>query len=214
MSEIASSAACRPSRAVLLDYAEKAFLLGLYAWLVWRIVGNYFESGNAISLLLLPSEGLVALFVLIRRGATEVSNNPLEWLFAVGGSTLPLLVVAVPGASTLVGLGAMLLLAGTAIQVWAKLSLRRSFGMVPALRGVKTGGPYRCVRHPMYAGYAISHVGFLLVNPVWWNAALYVMATACQIARLLAEEKLLSTRSLEYRAFCRQVRYRLIPGVL
>jgi protein-S-isoprenylcysteine O-methyltransferase Ste14 len=83
--------------------------------------------------------------------------------------------------------------------------------MVPALRGVKTGGPYRFVRHPMYAGYAIGHVGFLLINPVWWNFAVYGAATACQVVRLLAEEKLLS-RSPDYQAFRSAVRYRLIPG--
>src|SRR5688572_8953728 len=155
MSETTGSVLNRPAKRAALDLAEKALLGSLYGWLVWRIIGGYLESGNPINLLLLPSEGFVMLFVLIRRGAVEVSNNPLEWLFAVGGSTLPLLVVSAPVVSAWAGLGVALLLYGMAIQVWAKLSLRRSFGMVPALRGVKTGGPYRFIRHPMYAGYAI-----------------------------------------------------------
>lgn len=59
-----------------------------------------------------------------------------------------------------------------ATHVGAKLCLWRSFGLVAAHRGLKAGGLYAVVRHPMYAGYVISHVGYLLVAPSWWNLAI------------------------------------------
>src|ERR1700682_5194874 len=50
----------------------------------------------------------------------------------------------------------LLITAGVLLQIYAKLTLRRSFGIIAANRGVMTSGPYRVVRHPMYAAYLLS----------------------------------------------------------
>ena len=63
------------------------------------------------------------------------------------------------------GIAEAITISGFVLQLSAKLTLRRSFGVVAANRGVKASGPYRLVRHPMYAGYALTHVGFLLAGP-------------------------------------------------
>ena len=75
-----------------------------------------------------------------------------------------------------------------------------------------TTGVYALVRHPMYAGYFVAHIGFLLAFPSLWNLAVYAGGLLVQVARLLREEHLLNT-SEKYRAFCQRVRYRLVPGV-
>lgn len=158
-------------------------------------------------------EGLVVAFVLIRRATEEVSLRPVDWVIAFGGSALPLLVQ--PGGSALVApvVAGLLVLVGMGVQVWAKLILRRSFGVVPANRGVKVRGPYRLVRHPMYFGYMMSHVGLFLLSPLALNAVIYVAAAALQIARILAEERVLS-RAADYREYRDSVRWRLVPGLL
>ena len=109
-------------------------------------------------------------------------------------------------------LAVVLVLGGNFIQFWAKLSLRRSFGIAPANRGVKVGGPYRLVRHPMYSGYLFSHIGILLLMPSLLNLAVYAVSWGAQIFRMLAEERLLS-EDPSYRAFAEQVRWRLVPGL-
>jgi protein-S-isoprenylcysteine O-methyltransferase Ste14 len=77
---------------------------------------------------------------------------------------------------------------------------------------VRAGGLYRLVRHPMYAGYMLTHIGFLLVAPSLWNAAIYAAAWALLIARIYAEEQMLS-QDAAYQALKTRVRYRLVPGV-
>jgi protein-S-isoprenylcysteine O-methyltransferase Ste14 len=56
------------------------------------------------------------------------------------------------------------------IVVCGKLSLGRSFGLAPANRGV-VSTTYRFARHPIYLGYLITHLGFLVANPTGWNFA-------------------------------------------
>ena len=51
------------------------------------------------------------------------------------------------------------------IIIAGKLTLGRSFGLMPANRGVVSSGIYRFVRHPIYAGYLITHVAFLAAHP-------------------------------------------------
>jgi protein-S-isoprenylcysteine O-methyltransferase Ste14 len=196
-----------------LDWAERLLVLGLYGWLVVRLVAGWWVSGNPVSLLLLLSEGLVVFFMLVRRRAKDVSFRPGDWLLAVGGTCAPLLVM--PGDTDPVvplATGATLLLAGMLVQLYAKVTLSRSFGLVPAHRGVKVIGPYRLIRHPMYAGYLVSNVGFLLINPSFWNLAVYTIGFGLQVFRLLAEERLLG-RDPCYRDYQAAVPYRLIPGV-
>ena len=64
----------------------------------------------------------------------------------------------------------------------------------------------------MYAGYVVTHVGFLLLHPTAWNAAVYAVSLSLQVVRILAEERLLS-QDPAYRDFSASVRYRLAPGV-
>ena len=64
----------------------------------------------------------------------------------------------------------------------------------------------------MYLGYLFVHVGFLILTPSLWNVAVYALSFACQVVRILAEERLLG-QDPSYRAFCGGVRYRLLPGV-
>ena len=102
--------------------------------------------------------------------------------------------------------------AGMITQISAKAALWRSYGLIPANRGVKTGGPYRFLRHPMYAGYTLTHIGFLLGFPSLQNSLLYLTTFLIEVARLLREELVLNKDPL-YRQYMTRVRYRLLPGV-
>src|SRR5439155_11353335 len=107
------------------------------------------------------------------------------------GTSAPLLVMAQGGGWLPAGLGSALMITGLLINISAKVALNRSFGLAAANRGVKRAGPYRLLRHPMYAGYALTQVTFLLLNPGLWNLAIYALAWSVQILRIRAEERVL-----------------------
>jgi len=196
----------------LADRADQIIAVALYAWLCARFVPHTFPPEHFYPLMLLLSEGVVVLFLLIRRGTNKISLHPRDWIVAFGGTLAPLLVVKVETVF-LPQVGLVLILTGFVIHFGAKLALRRSIGMVPADRGVKTLGLYAFVRHPMYLGYIISHVGFLVAAPSVWNATVYAVTWALLVGRIFLEERFLS-QNPDYRAYCSKVRYRLIPGVI
>lgn len=192
-----------------LDRLEQAAILALWVFLVQRVLG----SPNPFAPLVLIAETSVVFFVLIRRSTEAISLHPRDWALAATATAAPLLIQ--PGVELfprLELLGLALVLLGNVGQVWAKLFLRRSFGIAPANRGVKSDGPYRLVRHPMYAGYLMVHIGIMVLMPSWLNLTIYAIGWWAQILRLLAEERLLG-QDPAYRAYMAKVRWRLVPGV-
>ena len=192
-----------------LDRLEQAAILLLWVFLVRRVMG----SPNPFAPLVLIAETSVVLFVLIRRPTTAISLEPGDWLLAATATAAPLLIQ--PGIDLfprLAPLGLALVLLGNCFQVWAKLFLRRSFGIAPANRGIKRDGPYRFVRHPMYAGYLAVHVGIMVLMPSALNLVIYTIGWWAQLLRLRAEERLL-TQDPAYRAYADAVRWRLVPGL-
>lgn len=196
-----------------LDLVEKALVASFMSLLALRLAPQAIATLSAPIILLLLSESVVVLFILLRRPTRDISRRPADWALGVTGTLLPLSAVA-PQGEPLAPLAACAALMGTGflLQLWAKLTLRRSFGVVAANRGVKASGPYRLVRHPMYAGYALTHIGFLLAGPALWNLAVYGATLAIATRRILAEERVLMADPA-YRALAETSRYRLLPLV-
>jgi protein-S-isoprenylcysteine O-methyltransferase Ste14 len=194
----------------LIDWVEKTVILVLFLGLLLRIGATLPQ--RPFNLLLLLSDGMVVVMMVLRRRTDMVSPQPIDWLLAVAATAAPLM--AVGGGRALVPdvVGYGLMAAGLALSIYAKAILWRSFGLVAANRGIKSSGPYRLVRHPMYLGYIVTQAGFLLLNPIWTNLTLYGSALLLQIMRLRAEEALLS-EDPAYAAYARGVRFRLIPGI-
>ncbi len=195
-----------------LDIIERVVAATFFGFFALRFLDAYLETGHIFLLCQLLTEFLVIGFILARRFSTEVSLNPADWCVAVAGTILPLLIA--PGGEPLVPivLSNVIILTGMVTNIWAKLSLRRSFGVVAANRGVKTKGPYSLIRHPMYFGYVVTHVGFFLYNPTFHNLVIYLAALTFQVFRILAEERTLS-KDPKYQLYSSEVRYRLIPGI-
>lgn len=197
----------------MVDRSERIIFGLLYAWCVWSFGQALFKIPNVVTLLYLADQTLVLVFLLTRRPAGRISAHPLDIAAAAGATALPLLA-SPPSGEPLIPPAAcsMLMLIGIALHLGAKLSLRRSFGIVPADRGIKSSGLYGLVRHPMYLGYMFTHVGLLLAGPLAWNVAVFGLCWMLFLYRIHAEEKLLTSND-DYRAFQKKTRFRLIPGL-
>jgi protein-S-isoprenylcysteine O-methyltransferase Ste14 len=211
--ELAIKAVEKPPEAStlrIIDWVEKTVILVLFFGLLSRIGATLPQ--HPFNVLLLVSDGIVVVMMVLRRRTEAVSRLPVDWLLALGATAAPLMAIGGGKAlvSDLAGYG--LMAAGLFLSLYAKVALWRSFGLVAANRGVKRSGPYRLVRHPMYLGYTITQIGFVLLNPVWTNFALYCSAFMLQILRLRAEEGLLS-QDPAYADYMTQTRFRLLPGV-
>ncbi|HEX4197343.1 MAG TPA: methyltransferase [Caulobacteraceae bacterium] len=198
----------------LLDLIEKVFVLCLFALMASRVYQSVGSGGSWLNYLQLSAEALAVVLILLRRRARELSLRPMDWALAVGATAAPLLVRPMAHSASLapIGVCAGLMLSGLLFQVVAKLTLRFSFGMAPANRGLKVGGPYRIVRHPIYAAYLIGQLGFFLLNPSLYNAAVYGVGLGLQIFRIAAEERVLA-HDEGFAGFRAATPYRLIPGV-
>ena len=175
---------------------------------------EYFHRTHSlIGAIFVAEETWVVAAYLVRRPARVVSQRPIDWLLAFGGTFGGVLLRpdgAHPHWGVLAGFDVQLI--GLVICVASFYALGRSFGFAAADRGLKVSGTYSIVRHPIYASYFFLQVGYVLQSLSWNNALVVVFICSCNVGRALVEERLLasSTRYDEYRT---RVRWRLLPGV-
>jgi protein-S-isoprenylcysteine O-methyltransferase Ste14 len=170
------------------------------------------ETGRLIGLVFVIQQAWVAIVFLLRRAPLSVSRRGLDWIAAYAGWFTSFLVR--PGGyhpAWGIEVGFWVQVAGLLLWAWAFGILGRSYGIVPANRGLATRGPYAVVRHPLYTAYLVGGVGYLLQSLSVWNAAVDLAAVAWQLVRIRAEERHLAGPA--YAAYRSRVRWRLIPGL-
>jgi protein-S-isoprenylcysteine O-methyltransferase Ste14 len=158
--------------------------------------GGVEERGDLSFWLILP--GFLAAFFA----------PPLEWMHLA--STLP-------RATAFEIAGCALFVAGLALVVWARQSLRSSYSThlaVHAGRPLVDDGPYRVVRNPAYLGLLLMGLGVTIgYSSAIGLAAMAVLLMPALVHRIRVEERLLAIHyGQAYAAYARRTR-RLIPGV-
>lgn len=174
-------------------------------------VTNWLATGRPTGIVLAVHESLIVALFIFRRRPIDASYDPIHWITGFVAVLAPLLFR--PGGVAVLGLSGPymgLQVIGAVLSLYGLVHLGRSFGVVAANRGVKVTGPYRFVRHPMYAGYLITHVGYLLSAFSPANVAIFAVVYLAQVPRILGEESVL-LRDPSYRTYASQVRYRLLP---
>jgi len=195
------------------DTVARAVIVGLFLGLAYRVGLDALASGRPTGLLLLVSELLVVVLTLARRTAIDIDRSwRVRWIAAVSITGPFLLRPATGMGPSLEVYASAVSVIGLGIVVAGKIALGRSFGLLPANRGVVSSGLYRVVRHPIYLGYLLTHGAFLATNPSWWNALALATADAALLIRASYEEMTLR-RDQAYARYLGQVRWRLLPGV-
>jgi protein-S-isoprenylcysteine O-methyltransferase Ste14 len=148
--------------------------------------------------------GAIALFA-VRREPARKGNAFDAFLAIVGTFSMAFLPIARYHHISIT----VLQIVGSAIWLWALVSLGRSFGIAPADRGLKTRGPYRFVRHPMYAGELLNSLGAVIAVASAQGVIVFSIWWLFQMLRILKEEPVIAGYG-EYRQV---VRWRVLPGV-
>ena len=199
---------------------------GTLSWpMGWVVLGIYaaWVAGMATVLVTVQPE-LIAERLGPKRGG---KNWDLVVLGVLGMANLARLIVAgldfrygwtYPAFPLSVMIAAATLAAaGYAVFVWATAS-NAFFSQQVRLqeeRGqrVATGGPYRFVRHPGYAGALAFEAFAPIALGSWWALIPSVVGVVALVVRTALEDRTLQTELPGYLEYASQTRYRLVPGI-
>lgn len=202
-----------PPYSRLRDFLGRLTIVGLYVWLLVRMVASWQDSGHLTGLIATVGFSLAIAFTVTRRPARQIDGAPLVRLATLGATVAPLLFAATARDPLVPDTLTRWLALLASLWVWTGLlTLGRSFAFLPAHRGLAQRGLYRIVRHPLYAGYVWLHLAVVLAYPSWWNLACWIVAEGSQFIRLQAEERILATDPA-YRQYQTVTRWRLVPGI-
>ena len=201
------------TRAFGADLLARTVVAGLFALLSINLLADFMQTHRMTGLLLLISESLVVLLTVLRRRASIVDRSFGAAVVTAISLVGPVLLRTVQGPGLLPDLATVVVSAlGLIVVIAGKIALGRSFGIAPANRGVVIAGPYGIVRHPIYAGYVLTHVAFACAYPTLRNVALVILTDAALMIRALYEERVLA-KDRKYQTYCRRVAWHVVPGV-
>ena len=155
---------------------------GFLAAARWNLTGELFYVLMAVR------DFLAAYFFATRYSAVR-GTNAYNSFIAYISTALPLLYYSPPYVSpTNHSLADSFAIIGYLLVTLATIELGDKFGISPAKRGARvTTGVYQYFKHPMYIGYAIAHLGWLLISPI--NILIYAVAMSLFWYRSRVEER-------------------------
>jgi protein-S-isoprenylcysteine O-methyltransferase Ste14 len=101
------------------------------------------------------------------------------------------------------------------LLLWARVTFgRRSFHVVanPTEGGLVTSGPYRYIRHPIYAAFCLFIWAGLVGHWSWSTGAVGGLVLASAVVRIICEEALVTARYPDYAQY-KATTWRMIPYV-
>lgn len=150
---------------------------------------------------LLAVQASLAVILLVRRSQAQTKAPLYQRLTAWGSAFLPLAMETANGRT--------LTAAGLVLCMWGFVMLGRSFGISPADRGLVQRGPYRWLRHPIYAGELIAIAGAVMGDWTLRNLTIFAVLLVTKLLRIHWEERIIQG----YPDYSARVRWRLAPGV-
>ena len=175
--------------------------------LSWSIAG-------VANIVWLSGAAIMGILSFVRTPPRSTMVN--AWTVAATAGMLILPCLMRPSGKSADGLafaGLMLEFFGIALTQIARVYMGRSFGILPANRGVVSRGPFSIVRHPIYIGWLVLSIGYAMSYPSARNVVLIVMTLPFMVWRIEQEERHLH-EDPEYRSYESRVRYRLVPGLI
>jgi len=159
-----------------------------------------------------------------KRANTKTYDKVFMWLYLPTVFALVVVAGLDAGRFGWSSMGPETLFAGVVLHLLGSIPIAGAMATNPHLettvriqedRGhqVITSGPYRVVRHPMYAGVILQLAGAPLVLGSLWACLPAAVAPVLFIVRTALEDRTLRRELPGYEAYAQRTRYRLLPGV-
>jgi len=138
---------------------------------------------------------VLAIAFVLRLDPIERSRGVREVLIPLVGGLLPFALLtsaphpAVWSNNVLLHGVFWWMTAATALTIWGMWVMRRAFSITVEARELVARGPYRWLRHPIYAGELLTAAAVALWRFSWTNLALFVAFAAIQLLRARWEEQ-------------------------
>ncbi len=173
-----------------------------------------FSLAGATNVVWLTGAAIMAVMTFARFAPRSATVN-LSTIVATGGMMILPCFMRPTNLSTgaLATAGLILELIGVVLTQVSRVYMGRSFGLLPANRGIVSNGPFRWVRHPVYLGWLVLSIGYAMSYLNDRNLILILVTLAFMVWRIDQEETHLSADP-EYRSYTDRVRYRLLPGLV
>jgi len=197
-------------------------------WLVNIAVASFFSyyvydsiirlaTGTCATLLiaLLFRNTSITLVFLLRRPSKLTSRNVGDWIAAIGGTFITYLYTsqAKPIYPFIAPTAYVVMIVTAFISTICIVNLGRSFGLVPANRGIKTDLLYGIVRHPLYLLYTIYDLAVISLAFSLHNCYICILHALFSYLRAKREENILM-QDITYKEYASKTRYMFFPGVL
>lgn len=195
-----------------LSYAQDAGLVCVSAVFFYVHARHVIDERSFANVFFAAEQALLVGMFLFRRRSEYTSTRVSDWVVATLGGWLPLVMRPNETGGLVEGLGTGVQMAGLVLVIIGFSTLGKSFGIVAANRGLKVGGPYKVIRHPIYFAHAVTLAGFVMSNLWWYNVVIFVLISLFQILRIEAEERVL-VATTGYGEYKERVRWRLVPGL-
>lgn len=195
----------------LIHQAIRAGAVIVFAFFLVKRIGEY---GIFLLKPLWFVETLIYLVLLVafllRVEPVDRSRGVAEVLLPLAGGVLPFALLATPphpavwrDPTWLYGVFWTMTLA-TALTIWGMWTLRRAFSITVEARELVTTGPYRFIRHPIYAGEVITALAVATWRFSWANVVIALAFVTIQLVRARLEERKLARVFPGYTEFARR----------
>ena len=175
-----------------------------------------YQHGGLNLPLIITWIGLLLLIapMVVRRPPRRVSLNPWYWLLTYVETYWLSMPILRPGRRIVSGtVYDAVALCGLAIAAWARLSLGRNIGFIPAQRELVMTGAYRYMRHPVYTSLMVVFTSVALSLYSVRNVVLIAIGIFWFLLKSVVEERFLG-EDPQYAAYIQKVRFRWIPFVV
>lgn len=120
-----------------------------------------------------------------------------------------------PRTLQVIGILGLILAGGVIWWTMAENAYLSRWARIQDDRGQKvvTSGPYRYIRHPMYASIILLVICIALELGSWWALIPSGLIGVLFVLRTALEDRMLHEELAGYREYASQVRYRLVPRI-